>query len=248
MPVPGAASVDSGVMIAMSNINSTTFRQGTSIAQVGSGQTWEAVYNVTATKGLAVAGGRYGQVGVGGLLLGGGIGYFGNRVGWGMNTVVQYEVVLPGGKVAQVNKKSYADLFWALKGGNNNFGIVTRFDMTTIPVTTAYVGGTVWPKAALPAFFKALATYLQPGGSFDDAYTAINPAVITTPQDGVVECSNIVFHQGDDASPKPLADFTAIPDPIFNDAGVRPSWTSLPDELNQPAFAARTSRYTERYL
>ena len=242
MPVPGAASTDSGVMIAMSNLNSNKFIQGTNAVQIGPGQTWGQVYNFTSTQGLAVAGGRYGQVGVGGLLLGGGIGYFGNRVGWGMDNVFRYEVVLADGSIAIVSKNSYPDLFWALKGGNNNFGIVTRFDMTTIPITSAFVGGAVWTKASLPAFFDALTTYLRPGGAFDDPFTAINPAVITTPFDGTLECSNIVFHQGSDPAPETLSNVTSIPNPIFNDIGVRPSWTSLPNELNQPAFAARTSR------
>ncbi|KAF5862543.1 hypothetical protein ETB97_011540 [Aspergillus alliaceus] len=106
------------------------------------------VYDYVAQYGRAVNGGRYGQVGVGGLLLGGGIGYFSSQVGWGANSVVQYEVVLPDSSIVLVNAASHPVLFWALKGGSNYFGIVTRFDMKTIPMGDAFYSGKIWTSAS----------------------------------------------------------------------------------------------------
>ena len=82
--------------------------------------------------GLAVPGGRIGPVGVPGLLLAGGVNFYGNEVGWAADSVVNYEIVLADGSLTNVNKTHLPDLFWALKGGSSNFGIVTRFDVETI--------------------------------------------------------------------------------------------------------------------
>ena len=74
------------------------------------------------------------------MLLAGGVNFYGNQVGWSCNSVVNYEVVLADGSVVQANKTSYSDLFWALKGGSSNFGLVTRFDLETIKSPKVWAG------------------------------------------------------------------------------------------------------------
>ncbi|RWA06500.1 hypothetical protein EKO27_g8599 [Xylaria grammica] len=81
--------------------------------------------------GLSVAGGRVSGVGVGGLTLGGGISYFGPREGWTCNQVTSFEVVLADGSVVQATSEKNADLWWGLRGGSHNFGIVTRMTLPT---------------------------------------------------------------------------------------------------------------------
>ncbi len=73
-----------------------------------------------------VVGGRDAEIGVGGLTLGGGISWFSGRRGWALDGVKNYEVVVASGEILDVNLESYPDLYWALRGGGNNFGIVTR--------------------------------------------------------------------------------------------------------------------------
>ncbi|KAK8024445.1 hypothetical protein PG993_012511, partial [Apiospora rasikravindrae] len=85
------------------------------------------------THGVTVAGGRDADVGVGGFLLGGGISYFSGEMGLGCDTVVNYEVVLTNGTIVNANASDNSDLWRALKGGGSNFGIVTRYDMQTLP-------------------------------------------------------------------------------------------------------------------
>lgn len=87
-----------------------------------------------------VPGGRVGNVGVPGLLLAGGITFYGNQVGWACDRIVNYEVVLSSGDIVNANSSSFPDLFWALKGGGKNFGIVTRFDIETIPSPKVWGG------------------------------------------------------------------------------------------------------------
>lgn len=91
------------------------------------------VYQYLEGHDLAVPGGRVGQVGVPGLLLAGGVSFYGHQVGWACDSIVNYEIVLANGDIVNANASSLPDLFWALNGGGKNFGIVTRFDIETIP-------------------------------------------------------------------------------------------------------------------
>ncbi|KAF2003796.1 FAD-binding domain-containing protein [Amniculicola lignicola CBS 123094] len=242
MPVPGAASTDFGVMIAMSTLKTTEFNADRSILSIGPGLVWGEVFNFAASHGLAVNGGRYGQVGVGGLAIGGGIGYFGKKLGWSANSVVQFEVVLADGTVTTASSSKNSDLWWALKGGNNNFAIVTRYDFKTFPITEAFAGALLWKQEAIAAFFDALYSFVAPGGGNEDVDAAINPAVIITPVNGTYEASNLMFHGGSDSNPASLRNFTQITnDVLFSYAGVGP-WPTLANLLNTPEFAARDSR------
>ncbi|KAJ7030198.1 hypothetical protein C8F04DRAFT_1186995 [Mycena alexandri] len=89
------------------------------------------VYAALETYGVVVAGGRVGGVGVAGYTLGGGYSWLTNEVGLTIDTVTAYELVKPNGKIVTVTAASDPDLFFALKGGGNNFGIVTEFTLKT---------------------------------------------------------------------------------------------------------------------
>jgi FAD/FMN-containing dehydrogenase len=72
-------------------------------------------------------------IGVSGLLLGGGISYFANKMGWACDNVVSYEVVTASGIIVTASPTQYSDLYWALRGGGNNFGVVTKFNVNAFP-------------------------------------------------------------------------------------------------------------------
>lgn len=101
---------------------------------------WSDVYEYLQKFELTAAGGRLGPVGVPGLLLAGGVNFYGNQVGFSCDTIVNYEIILADGSIVEANKASYPDLFWALKGGSSNFGIVTRFDLETIKSPKVWAG------------------------------------------------------------------------------------------------------------
>ncbi|KAL3492131.1 hypothetical protein BJX62DRAFT_250876 [Aspergillus germanicus] len=129
----GASSLTDGITIDLGLMNATTYDTETEIASLQPGGSWLASYKELEKHGRMVAGGREGQVGIGGLLVGGGISYYTCRVGFACDQVVNYEVVLSDGRIVNAKKDENPDLFIALKGGGNNFGIVTRFDMATFP-------------------------------------------------------------------------------------------------------------------
>ncbi|KAI9690793.1 MAG: hypothetical protein M1822_008412 [Bathelium mastoideum] len=118
---------------------------GNTVTRVGAGRDWGDVYSVLDHQNLTVIGGREKSVGVAGLTLGGGISYFSGLYGLACDNVINYEVILADGTVAQVNSSSpYEEIYRVLRGGGNNFGIVTRFDLTTYTYHLIRGGLTVW--------------------------------------------------------------------------------------------------------
>lgn len=132
-PWAGSANIDHGVTIDMSFIKYVSVDPSSKIVSVGAGARWSDVYEKLDAIGLGVAGGRLSDVGVGGLIIDGGVSYFASRYGLVCDQVVNFEVVLGNGQIIYANAISNPDLWFALKGGSNNFGIVTRFDLKTFP-------------------------------------------------------------------------------------------------------------------
>lgn len=135
---PGASNSPGGVTVDLARLDSIEVNAGDSTVSAGPAATWDAVYAKLDPLGLSVAGGRVSGVGVGGYTLGGGISHFGPRYGWTCDSVTAFEVVLADGSVVEANESQNADLFRGLRGGGNNFGVVTRIDLKT------FEQGQVW--------------------------------------------------------------------------------------------------------
>ena len=241
MPVPGAANITDGVLISLSHLNQVILSPDHTTVQIDSGLRWAKVYTYLGQYNLTVAGGRYGDVGVGGLLLGGGINYFGSQVGWSMNTVVSYEVVLANGTVVNASADSNADLYWALKGGSSNFGIVTRFTMTTLSITQLYGGLAVYQPDSLVDYVDAIANYMAPGGGIEDPLAEIDASVGITSDNGSITLFNVIFHRGPDPTPKSLTEFSSLPT-VESDVSLRENFTSFALDGNNPLFNIRSDR------
>ncbi|KAF7854228.1 hypothetical protein EAF04_010525 [Stromatinia cepivora] len=157
--VVGIANIHSGITIDLRNINQTTINTDKTIAHVGTGARWGSVYSTLNFEGLAVSGGRVADIGVGGFITGGGLSYFGPAYGFGCDTVVNYEIVLADGKIANANNQENTDLFTALKGGSNNFGIVTRVDLKPFELTDYFGGQIFYLGTETPKLLDAFAEY-----------------------------------------------------------------------------------------
>lgn len=140
MPIRGANSVDDGILMVMSNLTNMFITPDHASVDVGPGLTWSDVYAYLIGFERTAVGGRISPIGVPGLTLGGGISFHGNQYGWAADNVLEYEVVLANGDVTIANETSNGDLFWALKGGGPNFGIVTNFKLRTVPSTKVLAG------------------------------------------------------------------------------------------------------------
>jgi len=124
----GHAVADGAVMIDLSALDAVVVDPATKRATVGGGATWAALDGASAAHGLAMTGGFISHTGVAGLTLGGGIGWLTRRCGLACDHLVGAEVVTADGQVVRASATDNADLFWALRGGGGNFGIVTEFE------------------------------------------------------------------------------------------------------------------------
>jgi FAD/FMN-containing dehydrogenase len=125
-------------------------------ARVDAGATWRDVIAAADPHGLAPLNGFSGTVGVSGYTLGGGIGWLVRQYGAAAGSLRSAELVTADGRLLRVNDKHYADLFWGLRGGGGNFGIVTSFEFDLYPVKEIFGGFVVYPigqgKQALSAY------------------------------------------------------------------------------------------------
>jgi FAD/FMN-containing dehydrogenase len=125
--VPGFGTVDDGLVIDLSTMNNVWVDPNKKVARVGGGATWGDVDHATYPFGLAAPGGVISTTGVGGLTLGGGIGHLTRAAGFSIDNLLSADVVLADGRQVTASDYQNEDLFWALRGGGGNFGVVTSF-------------------------------------------------------------------------------------------------------------------------
>lgn len=154
-----ASNIDGGVTIDFKNMAKVSISSDQKQVSVEPGLRWAQVYEKLDKVGLGVVGGRVADIGVGGLTLGGGISFFSGRYGWACDNFNNYEVVFADGTIHDVNYTSFPDLYFALRGGGNNFGIVTRFDLAAFPQGQMWGGQTVYSEDKLPTLFKAFVQF-----------------------------------------------------------------------------------------
>lgn len=137
---PGFGTNDGGVVIDLSGMRHVHVNPSRRTARAGGGATWGDFNYATHAYGLATTGGIISTTGVGGLTLGGGIGYLARGYGLSIDNLISAEVVTADGHVRTASKDDNADLFWALRGGGGNFGVVTSLEFQLHKVAQVYVG------------------------------------------------------------------------------------------------------------
>jgi FAD/FMN-containing dehydrogenase len=144
--VAGTAVCDDGVMIDLSAMRTVSVDPAGRTAWVQGGALWGDVDHETQAHGLATTGGIIGHTGVAGLTLGGGIGFLMRKHGLAVDNLVAAEVVTADGSIVQASANEHPDLFWALRGGGGNFGVVTSIRFALHPVGPRVMAGPVfWP-------------------------------------------------------------------------------------------------------
>src|SRR5688572_30221363 len=127
--VAGTALVDDGLVVDLSAMVAVRIDASRRTVHVQGGATWADVDNVTAPLGLATPGGVVSETGVAGLALSGGVSHQRRRDGMTVDNLVSAEVVLADGRQVQASADEHPDLYWALRGGGGNFGVVTSFEL-----------------------------------------------------------------------------------------------------------------------
>ncbi|KAL6851096.1 hypothetical protein ACO1O0_008224 [Amphichorda felina] len=138
------SSVKGGPVISTARLDHVLLDQETGVLQAGPGNRLDGISAELDGTGWTFVGGRIGNTGIGGLILGGGLSYMSTQYGWSASSVIEYEVVLGNGTIVTASADQHPDLFKALKGGGNNFGIVTSYTLQTYRQGDVYGGNLVF--------------------------------------------------------------------------------------------------------
>jgi FAD/FMN-containing dehydrogenase len=146
--VAGHAFADGALVVSLAPMRGVTVDPGRRLADSGGGALWEDVDTAAFAHGLAVPGGTFGDTGIGGLTLGGGIGWLLPVAGFTCDNLVEAELVTADGSIVIAGPDDDAELLWALRGGGGNFGVVTRFRYRLTPIVPMFGGHIDYPASA----------------------------------------------------------------------------------------------------
>jgi FAD/FMN-containing dehydrogenase len=158
--VPGFGTADDALVIDLSGMREVQVDPERRTARAQGGATWGIFNDATHVYGLATTGGVVSTTGVGGLTLGGGIGYLARGHGLSCDNLVSAEVVTADGRALTASETENEDLFWALRGGGGNFGVVTAFEFRLHPVTEVYGGPLFFDQADAGAVLRAYREFI----------------------------------------------------------------------------------------
>jgi FAD/FMN-containing dehydrogenase len=168
----GLGTCDDGLVIDLSAMRGVRVDPTTRTVRVAAGNVWGDVDHATHPFGLAVPTGFISTTGVAGLTLGGGIGYLTRQYGLTIDNLLSADVVLADGSVVTTDERNNPDLFWALRGGGGNFGVVTSFEFRAHPVRTVYAGPTFWPLDQSAEVMKAYRTFILDAPEYVNGFFA----------------------------------------------------------------------------
>jgi FAD/FMN-containing dehydrogenase len=230
----GFGTNDDGVVIDLSRLADIQIvDKERHLVRIGGGATWGQVLTALTPHGLAISSGDTKSVGVGGLTLTGGIGWKVRKHGLALDQLVAAEVVTADGDVVRANAEEHPDLFWAIRGGGGNFGIVTAFEFAAHPTTDVFYGKVSFPASEAATVLQGWAEYVR---TAPDELTSI--ASLANPFAGGPEAPvdiTIAF-DGDDAvlAAQAIDPIRRLGTVIADDVTLRPYGDTLVDGAVPP--------------
>ncbi len=218
----GLGSCDNGIVIDLSMMKGVRVDPTNRSVRVGAGCTSGDVDHATYAFGLAVPFGILSTTGVAGLTLGGGTGYLTRKCGLTIDNLLEADVVLADGTFVTARPAHYSDLFWALRGGGGNFGVVTSFLFRAHPVGTVYGGPIFWDATYAKEVMQAYRDYLPEAPEELGIFVGLKavPSIDPFPKEawGKRACAIIGAYIGSaEEGKKALGPILqALPEPIFN--------------------------------
>jgi FAD/FMN-containing dehydrogenase len=255
--VAGLAVCDDGIVIDLGGMRDVVVDPVRQTARAGGGATWADFDNATAAHGLATTGGAISSTGIAGLTLGGGLGWLMRKYGMACDNLIGAEVVTADGQVLMASATENADLFWALRGGGGNFGVVTTFEYQLHPVSTVLGGMLMYPLNRARQVWRFFRDFTRTAPDELTMFAGMMHSPDGIPVVGLLMCYNGSIEDGERVI-KPVRDFeppvvdAVQPMPYVAiqsmlDAGFPPGlqvhWRSeyiaqLPDEFIDAAVAA----------
>jgi len=227
----GLGTCDDGLVIDLSLMKEVKVDTAAKTVQVQGGATWGDVDKTNNAAGMATPSGIVSTTGVGGLTLGGGLGHLTRKCGLAIDNLLAADVVLADGQLVHASAQENSDLFWALRGGGGNFGVVTTFTFRLHPISTVTLGITLWEvehakkamqwyREFLPAqpdeingFFAFLV--VPPGPPFPEEIHLKNVCGVVWCLTGSQEQSDALFAQVRQVAPLLFEFITPIPHPAL---------------------------------
>ena len=237
----GAAhsTAEGGVVIDLRDMLAVEFDVPGRTAWAEAGLTAAEFSDAAGAHGLAVGFGDTGSVGLGGITLGGGVGYLARKHGLTIDNLLAADVVTADGQVLRVDEESHPDLFWAIRGGGGNYGVATRFKFRLHEVAEI-VGGMLM----LPATAETVAGFMAASEAAPDELTTIVNVMSCPPmpfvppeQHGSIVILALVCWAGDTAAGlEAMAPFLALAEPIANFVKPMPYSAIFPPEESDPDY------------
>jgi len=224
----GLGTVDDGVVLDLSPMRDVSVDPVARTVRVGGGATWGEVDRATNPHGLATPSGIISTTGVGGLTLGGGLGHLTRSCGLAIDNLLEVEMVLADGQQVRANADENPDLYWAIRGGGGNFGVVTSFLFRLHDVGVVAAGPTFWAVDQSPEVMSAYRDFIlgaprELGGFF--AYAQVPPGppfpeeLHLRPVCGVVWCYN---GSEEDAAKAMAPLLDSLPEPLLHGVQAMP--------------------------
>ncbi len=200
--IAGNATCDGGIVIDLSMLRSVRVDPSRRAAQVDPGCVWGDVDHETQAFGLAIPGGIVSTTGVAGFTLGGGFGHLTRRFGFASDNLIGADVVLADGRYVRASAGENDDLFWAIRGGGGNFGVVTSFDFELHEAGPEVLGGLIFhPAERAPELIRFLRDFLPSASEDLTVFTVLRkaPAAPFVPAEfhGRPVIANLLVHSGD---------------------------------------------------
>jgi FAD/FMN-containing dehydrogenase len=251
--IAGLAVADGALLLDLSLMRGVWVDPGRRIAHVQGGALLGDVDRETQIHGLAAILGFVSLTGCAGLTLGGGIGYLTRRWGWTADTVAGIDLVTANAQLVRASRETNPDLFWALRGGGGNFGVVTGIDYELYPVGPDIVGGVVaWPASEAPAVLELFRTMAEtaPAEMTLVAFMRPAPPAPWLPKDmhGKPIVAMLACHSGDpEEGERAVAPIKAFGKPV-GDVLVRRPYTQLQSLLDATQPKGRRYYWKSEYL
>jgi FAD/FMN-containing dehydrogenase len=223
----GLGVCDGGVVVDLSRLRDVVVDPKRRIARAGGGATWADFDGATAQHGLATTGGAVSSTGIAGLTLGGGLGWLMRSYGLACDNLVAADVVTADGQIVRASSAENADLFWALRGGGGNFGVVTSFEYQLHPVSTVFGGMLLYPLAKARDLLRVYRDVVGEASDKLTMFAAMLHAPDGTPVVGFVLCYNGPADEGERA----IGALRRFGTPIAGEIGPMP-YTALQSMLD----------------
>lgn len=251
--IAGLAAADGALMLDLSHMRGAWVDGARSIVRAQGGCLLGDVDRETQVHGLAAVLGFVSLTGCAGLTLGGGFGYLTRRFGWTSDNVVGMDVVTADGKLVRASDDENADLFWGLRGGGGNFGVVTGIDYKLYPVGPEIVGGLVaWPASDAPKVLEHYRTLAEDAPAELTLVTLMRPAPpapwLPSDMHGKPIVAMLACYSGDPAEgEKAVAPIKSFGSPV-GDVLVRRPYAQLQSMLDPTQPKGRRYYWKSEYL